>query len=323
MQFRAFVRAALLIAALWPALAAAQTYPARTITLVTPYSAGSGFDILSRVIAERLAARLKQPVIVDDKPGAAGNLGAGLVAKAAPDGYTLLVTGNAIAVAPALYKTLPFDPVKDFTYIAEVATGSMALVVNPKVLPVSNLAELKAAALKSPGKLNYSSAGIGTPHHLGMELFKKQLGLDIVHVPYSGATGALNDLLAGHVQLAMFPVNVVMRYAKSGQLRVIAVSGKGRSQLAPDSPTFEEAGLNDLDIGLYYFVSAPANLPPDITATLNAALVAILAEPDVRDHLLKLGLAPQSSTPQAVTSLVRDDVARWKAFIPAAHITAQ
>ena len=322
MKIRGFVRAALALAVLWPAMAVAQSYPTRPVTMVTPYSAGSGFDVLSRVVAEKLSARLHQPVIVDDKPGAAGNLGAGYVAKAAPDGYTLLVTGNAIAVAPALYKSLPFDPVTDFTYIAEVATGSMALVVNPKVLPVKTLAELKAAALKSPGKLNYSSAGIGTPHHLGMELLKKKLGLDIVHVPYSGATGALNDLLAGHVQLAMFPANVVMRFAKSGQLRVIAVSGKARSQLAPDAPTFEEAGLKDADIQLYYFVSAPAHLRPAITAKLNSEIVAVLAEPDVRDHLTKLGLAPQSSTPEAVTSLVTQDVARWKAFIPAAHITA-
>lgn len=322
MKIRGVVRAALAMAALWPAMAVAQSYPTRPVTMVTPYSAGSGFDVLSRVVAEKLSARLHQPVIVDDKPGAAGNLGAGYVAKAAPDGYTLLVTGNAIAVAPALYKSLPFDPVTDFTYIAEVATGSMALVVNPKVLPVKTLAELKAAALKSPGKLNYSSAGIGTPHHLGMELLKKKLGLDIVHVPYSGATGALNDLLAGHVQLAMFPANVVMRFAKSGQLRVIAVSGKARSQLAPDAPTFEEAGLKDADIQLYYFVSAPAHLPPAVTAKLNSEIVAVLAEADVRDHLTKLGLAPQSSTPEAVTSLVTQDVARWKAFIPAAHITA-
>jgi tripartite-type tricarboxylate transporter receptor subunit TctC len=155
-----------------------------------------------------------------------------------------------------------------------------------------------------------------------MELFKKELGLEIVHVPYSGATGALNDLLAGHVQLAMFPANVVMRFAKNGQLRVIAVSGKARSQLAPDAPTFEEAGLKDVDIQLYYFVSAPAHLPPAITARLNGEIAAILAEPDMREHLLNLGLAPQSGKPEALQSLVTQDIARWKTFIPAAHITA-
>jgi tripartite-type tricarboxylate transporter receptor subunit TctC len=322
MQIRSFVCATLLLVALSLRVVFAQTYPTRPVTMVTPYSAGSGFDVLSRLLAEKLSSRLKQPVIVDDKPGAAGNLGAGYVAKAAPDGYTLLVTGNAIAVAPALYHNLPFDPIKDFTYIAEVATGSMALVVNPHVLPVKNLAELKAAALKNPGKLNYSSAGIGTPHHLGMELFKKELGLDIVHVPYSGATGALNDLLAGHVQLAMFPANVVMRFAKSGQLHVIAVSGNARSQLAPDAPTFEEAGLKDVDIQLYYFVSAPAHLPSAITLRLNSEIVAILADPEVREHLLNLGLTPKSDSPEALTVLVTQDIARWKAFIPAAHITA-
>jgi tripartite-type tricarboxylate transporter receptor subunit TctC len=323
MQVRALVRALPVLAALWPAMAFSQTYPTRPITLVAPYSAGSGIDILSRVLAERLGTRLKQPIIVDNRPGAGGNLGTGYVAKAAPDGYTLLLTGNAFSVAPALYKSLPFDPLKDFTHIAEVATGSMALVVNPKVLPVTNLAELKAAALKNPGKLNYSSAGIGTPHHLGMELLKRQLGVDIVHVPYSGATGALNDLLAGHVQLAIFPVNVVLPYAKDGQLRVIAVSGKGRSQLAPQAPTFEEAGLKDLDIDLYYFVSGPAKMPPAITARLNSEVVATLNDPELRGRLLQLGLGPQSSTPEAVTSLVVEDVGRWKAFIKAAHIIAE
>ena len=323
MQVRALVRALPVLAALWPAMAFSQTYPTRPITLVAPYSAGSGIDILSRVLAERLGARLKQPIIVDNRPGAGGSLGTGYAAKAAPDGYTLLLTGNAFSVAPALYKSLPFDPLKDFTHIAEVATGSMALVVNPKVLPVTNLAELKAAALKNPGKLNYSSAGIGTPHHLGMELFKRQLGVDIVHVPYSGATGALNDLLAGHVQLAMFPVNVVLPYAKDGQLRVIAVSGKGRSQLAPQAPTFEEAGLKDLDIDLYYFVSGPAKLPPAITARLNSEVVAALNDPELQSRLLQLGLVPRSSTPEAVTSLIVEDIDRWKAFIKAAHITAE
>ncbi len=321
MQIRRFVGAVFATAILWPAIAIAQGYPTRPITMVTPYSAGSGFDVLTRLIAEKLSTRLQQPVIVEDKPGAAGNLGAGFVAKAAPDGYTLLVTGNALAVAPALYNNLQFDPLKDFTYIAQIATGSMALVVNPKVLPVESLAELKAAASKNPGKLNYSSAGIGTPHHLAMELLKQKLGLDIIHVPYSGATGALNDLLAGHVQLAMFPANVVMRFAKDGQLRVLAVSGAARSQLAPDAPTFEEAGLRDVDLELYYFVSGPAGLPPTITSKLNNEIVAIIADPVVRAHLLNLGLTPRSSTPEALNSMFRDDVARWKAFIPAAHIT--
>jgi tripartite-type tricarboxylate transporter receptor subunit TctC len=323
MQGRAVARVLPALALLWPMAAFSQAYPTRPITLVAPYSAGSGIDILSRVLADKLAVGLKQPVIVDDRPGAGGNLGAGYVAKAEPDGYTLLITGNALSVAPALYKQLPFDPLKNFSHISAVATGSMALVVNPKVLPVKNLEELKSAALKNPGKLNYSSAGIGTPHHLGMELFKRQLGLNITHIPYGGATGALNDLLAGHVQLAMFPVNVVLPYAKSSQLRVIAVSGTGRSQLAPDSPTFEEAGLKDLDIGLYYFISGPANLPAAVTAKLHDEIVATLNEPAVRDRLLELGLVPQSSTPEAVTSLIDEDVNRWMTFIKAAHITAQ
>jgi tripartite-type tricarboxylate transporter receptor subunit TctC len=197
----------------------------------------------------------------------------------------------------------------------------MALVVNPTALPVKTLDELVIRVRANPGKLNYASAGNGTPHHLGMELFKRQLGLDIVHVPYRGATGALNDLLSGQVPLAMFPVNVVLPHVKDGKLAVIAVSGKGRSVLAPDAPSFEELGLKNLDLDIYYFISAPAHLPHDVTARLNADIGG--AVNDVRDQLLGLGLVAERSTPEAIADLVKSDVARWKEFIASANITVE
>ena len=318
-----WIAGALLVAGLAAgARAQAQSYPDRPVTLVAPYSAGSGIDIMARIFADDLTKRLGQPVIVDNRPGAGGNLGTDYVARATPDGYTLLITSNGLPVAPALYKNVAFDPVRDFAHVAKLATGSMALVVNPQALNVSSLDELVARAKAEPGKLNYSSAGNGTPHHLDMELLKRRFGLEITHIPYSGATGALNDLLAGHVQLAMFPVNVVLPFVKAGQLRALAVSGKGRSLLAPDQPTFDELGLHDLDLDIYYFISAPARTPQPIVERLNAAIVAMLSAPEMKERLLKLGLVPDPSSPATLAALIAADTARWKAFIPAAHITA-
>ncbi len=312
---RAILRAGAIVAGLWAAQASAQSYPTRPVTLVAPYSAGSGIDILARMFGESLGRHLGQPIVVDNRPGASGNIGTEFVAKSAPDGYTLLLTTNTLAVAPALYK-VSFDPVRDFTHISEIVTGSMALVVNPEALPVKSLDDLAAVARAQPGKLNYASSGNGTPHHLDMEILKRRLGLDIVHIPYSGATGALNDLLAGHVQLAMFPVNVVLPFVKSGQLRVIAVSGKGRSLLAPDTPTFEELGLKALDLDIYYFLSGPAGLPRPAVERLNGATAQALNEPELRQRLVALGLNPEASTPVAIAALIERETAQWKDLIP-------
>jgi tripartite-type tricarboxylate transporter receptor subunit TctC len=299
----------------------AQPYPSRPVTLVVPYAAGSGVDILGRILANNLSQRLGQPMIIDAKPGAGSAIGTDFVAKAQANGYTLMLTTSVLPVLPALYKKVPFNPVSDFTHISKVATGSMALVINPTAMPVKTLDELVARARANPGKLNYGSAGNGTPHHLGMELFKRQLGLDIVHVPYRGATGALNDLLSGQVPLAMFPVNVVLPHVKDGKLVVIAVSGKGRSVLAPDAQSFDELGLKNLDLDIYYLISGPANLPPDVTARLNAEIGG--AVDDARDLLLGLGLVAERSTPDTIAELIKSDVTRWKEFITSANITVE
>ena len=309
------------VALLWSTAALTQPYPSRPVTLVVPYAAGSGVDILARILMAKLGQRLGQPIIVEAKPGAGSAIGTDFVAKSVPNGYTVMLTTNVLPVLPALYRSVPFSPVSDFTHISKVATGSMALVVNPTVLPIKSLDELVARARAEPGKLNYGSAGNGTPHHLGMELLKHQLGLNIVHIPYKGATGALNDLLGGQVPLAMFPVNVVLPYVKDGKLSVIAVSGKGRSILAPEAPSFDELGLKNLDIDVYYFISGPAKLPPEITAKLNSEIASTLN--DVREPLLALGLVAEHSTPDALATLINDDAARWKELITSARITVE
>ena len=207
------------IAVVWSAEASAQTYPSRPITLVVPFAAGSGVDVMARQDRGQCVAAARAADIVDNKPGAGSVIGAEFVAKAAPDGYTLMYTANVLPVLPGLYKNLPFDPVTDFTHISKVGTGGVALLVNPRVLPVKSLDELVARARAQPGKLSFSSSGNGTPHHLGMEALKDQFGLDIVHVPYRGSPAALNDLLAGHVHMALFPVNSSLPQIRNGDSR--------------------------------------------------------------------------------------------------------
>lgn len=307
---------------LTPSIGSGQAYPTRPITLVTPYAAGSGIDAMARLVGSHLSQRLGQPVIVDNKPGASGNIGSELVAKSAPNGYTLMVQSTPLVVTPAPYKNVPYDPVADFTHLVKIGIGSMALVVNQVVLPVKTFQELVAAIRARPGKINYGSSGNGTPHHLGMELLKQQLGLDVVHIPYKGATAAVTDLLAGQVQMALFPVNAVLPHAKAGKLRVIAVSGKARSVLAPDSPSFDEVGLPRLDLDLYYFISGPANMPRDIVIRLSQDIATIMRSADMREAMLKLGNEAATSTPEELTALIRTDVERWKKFISETKITA-
>jgi len=299
---------------------AAQSYPSRPITLVVPYTPGTGIDIIARTVAPRLTQRWQEPVIVDNKPGASGNIGAAIVAKAPPDGYTMMVTVNTFTITPALYKSIPYDPVKDFAPVGRVANGNVALVTNPAVLPVKNLEELKAAARTR--KLNYSSPGNGTPQHLAVELLKQRLGIDILHVPYKGAAQALTDLLGGQVQLAVLPVHTALPHARAGKLTVIAVSGERRSVLAPDSPSFAELGLAHLDIDLYFWIAGPAGLPPEIVQKWNQEIASILSAPEVRETLMKQGMVPAPGSPDEISAQIRNDIERWSRFIRETGITA-
>jgi len=300
--------------------AAAQTYPSRPITLVVPYTPGTGIDIIARTVGPKISERWGQPVVVDNKPGASGNIGAAIVAKAQPDGHTMMVTVNTFTITPALYPSIPYDPVKDFTPVGRATNGNIALVTNASALPVKTLDELVAAAKSR--KLNYSSPGNGTPQHLAVELLKQRLGIDVLHVPYKGAAGALTDLLGGQVQLAVLPVHTALPHAKAGKLNVIAVSGERRSVLAPDSPSFGELGLKNLDIDLYFWLAGPAELPRDIVEKWNRELASILALPDVRATFLKQGMVPAHSSPEEIAKQIAGDVARWKKFIAQTGIKA-
>lgn len=316
---RTIVGAAILAAT---ATAWAQSYPNRPITFVVPYTPGTGIDIVARTVGPRLTQRLGQSVVVENKPGASGNIGADFVAKAAPNGYTLMVNVNTFAITPALYKNVPYDPVKDFATITKAAKGNIALVVNPAVLQIKTLAELVAEAKAKPGKLTYSSPGNGTPQHLAMEVLKQRLGMDIVHIPYKGAAGATTDLLGGQVQLSILPVHTALPHARTGKLNLLAVSGETRSVLAPDIPTFAELGQKNLDLDLYFWFAAPAGTPREVIAVLNKEIGTILALPDVRESMLKQGLIPESGTPEEISNQIRNDVDRWKKFIAQTHITA-
>ena len=323
-----FRREALRIAALASAVllavaltASAQTYPARPIRFVVPFTAGTGPDILARTLGEAMSKRLGQPIVVDNKAGASGNIGTELVAKALPDGYTILVTVTTFAMAPALYKPLPFDPINDFAPISEVAVGNLALVVNP-ALKVATIPELIALAKTKPGALNYASPGNGTPQHLAMELFKQQMGVDIVHVPYKGSAGAVSDVIANQVPMMIMPVHTALPYAAAGKLRILAVSGDKRPSFAPDSPTFKEAGVQDYDIDLWYGLLAPAHTPPAIIERLNQEIAFALGQNEIRESLVKQGLTPTTSTPEALGTLIRTDLARWEKLVTQAKIKA-
>ena len=300
----------------------AQAWPSRPVTIIVPYSPGTGIDIVARTLSPRLSERLGQGFVVENKPGASGNLGAELTARAQPNGYTLMITVNTFVITPALFKSLPYDPVNDFAVAGRLATGNIALVDNPAVLPVRTLDELTAYVRARPGKINYGSPGNGTPQHLALELLKQRLKLDILHVPYKNAAAANTDLLGGQIQMMVLPVHTALPFARAGKLNVIAVSGESRSVLAPDSPSFAELGLKNLDIDLYFWIAGPAGMPRDIVARINRETAAILQLPEVRETLQKQGLIPSASTPDEMAAIIKSDIERWKKFIAETKIAA-
>ncbi|HUH95191.1 MAG TPA: tripartite tricarboxylate transporter substrate binding protein [Casimicrobiaceae bacterium] len=303
------------------ATAAWAAYPDRPIRIIVPYTPGTGIDILARVLGEKLAQKFKVAVVVENKPGASGDIGTQTVSQAAPDGYTLLMQASTHVTNPALRGSVPYDPVKGFTPIGPTAIGSLALVVNPSV-PAKSVQELVALAKREPGKLNYASPGSGTPHHLAMELFKQHFGVDIVHVPYKGSAGAVSDLLGGQVQLMFLPVHVALPHVKAGKLRMLAAGGAHRSPVTPDVPSLADEGLTDIDVDIWYALMGPPGLAKDQVALLNREVNALLAEPDVRDTLMKQGLTPTPGTPEQLAHTIESDLERWTRLIRAARIKA-
>ena len=300
--------------------AAQEQWPSRPVHIVVPYTPGTGADILARVFDPKLSQRLKAGFVVDNKPGATGNIGADFVAKSAPDGYTLLLTATSFTTNPAL-KPAPFDPVKDFAPVALLATGALGVYVNPQV-PAKSMREFVDLVKKEPGKLNYSSPGNGGPQHLAMELLKLETHINIIHVPYKGAGGAVADLVGGHVQAMVSALQTVAPHVQAGRLRMLGVMSAKRAEAFPDVPTLKEQGLPDLEVETWYAMFAPAGTPAPIVARLNRDLNDFLKEADVRDVLEKQGLVPGGGAPEELGARVKLELSRWTRVVKAAGIKA-
>jgi tripartite-type tricarboxylate transporter receptor subunit TctC len=301
------------------ALPAIAQYPNRPVKIVVPFTPGTGIDILARVFAQKMQDRTRNPVVVENRPGASGNIGTEAVAKAPADGYTLLMTATTIVQSAVLHKTVPYDP-RGMTPIGHAAVGNLSLVAHPSVAARS-VADLVALARAQPGKLNYASPGNATPHHLAMELLKLHFGVQLVHVPYKGTAGAVTDLLGGQVQLMFLPVHVALPQVQAGKLNMLASGGAQRSPVTPQVPSLAEAGVRDIDVDIWYALLGPAGLPREVVALLNAELVAILAEAETRAGLLKQGLSPQTGTPAELAKLIETDLERWGRVVREARIS--
>src|SRR6266567_2212306 len=314
--------AAMLLGLAYAAPAAAQpTYPNRPIRIIVPYTPGTGIDILARTIGQKLSDKLNVAVVVDNRPGASGNIGTEVAAKASADGYTLLATASTLVTNFAVQKSVPYDPVKGFTPIGPTAIGSLALVVHPSV-QAKSVKELVALPQAHPGELNYASPGSGTPHHLAAELFKLHFGVNITHVPYKGTAGAVTDLLGGQVQMMFLPVHVALPQVQSGKLKMLASGGSHRSPVTPDIPSLADEGVTDIDVDIWYAFLGPPGLGKDQIALLNREINAILRDADVRDNLLKQGLNPLPGSPDDLVRMIDTDLERWRRVVRAAKIEA-
>ncbi len=292
----------------------AQVWPAQTIKIVVPFTPGTGMDTIARTIAPKLSERLGQPVVVQNVPGASGNIGADNVARANPDGYTMLMGANTMLMAAQLYKNVPFNPVEDFASVSMTAYGTLMLVASPKS-GIKSMQELIALAKAKPGFVSYGSPGIGTPHHMAMELFKSETQLTMLHVPYKGTSGFVQDLLAGELMVGFLPVHVAQSFVSSGKLTALAVGGAARHPVAPAVATIQELGVSGVNVDIWYAFFVPAKAPPPVINRLNTEIAAIMKLPEVRSVLTNAGLDAMSSTPNELTAIVRKDYLRWGSVI--------
>jgi tripartite-type tricarboxylate transporter receptor subunit TctC len=294
-------------------------YPNRPIRLVVPFSPGGSSDAVSRLLSQKLSAQLGQQVVVDSRPGAGGNLGADIVAKSKPDGYTLLFAAGSFAVNVSLYEKLPYDPLKDFEPVAHVCRVNGILVTHPSVKAAS-VQELVALAKAQPGALNYASAGSGTILHLAGELFKTQAGVNLTHVPYKGSGPALSDLIGGQVQVMFANVPGTLQHVKAGKLRVLAATGDRRASALPEVPTIAESGLPGFQAATWFGILAPAGTPREIVAKLNAEIAKALAAPELVEHLRNEGADVVGGSPEQFRAFLKSEVERWGPVVKAAGI---
>ena len=294
--------------------AAAQEYPARPVKIVVPFAAGGPADVYARFLAQRLQESMGQPFVIENRPGGGSVVGTDVVAKSAPDGYTLLLMSNTHTVNESLMPNKPFQLMRDFTPIAPINYSDLVLVVNPAV-PVRTLQELLALAKAQPGKLNYASSGPGTPYHMAGELFKSMAGVDIVHVPYKESSAARTGVLGGQVEMMFDAVTVMNEHVKAGKVRALATSGKARSNVMPDIPTVSEAGVPGYEAVIWLGLIAPKNTPPAIVNRLNAEVTKIVARPDVQADWGKQGAVAMTMTPDTFQRYLADDIVKWEGIV--------
>jgi tripartite-type tricarboxylate transporter receptor subunit TctC len=306
---------ATLAAVLFSASVFAQAYPVKPVRLVVPFPAGGSTDVLARVISLKASDNLGQQIIIDNRPGAGGTIGSELVAKSAPDGYTLLMaTGSTHSIGPIVNPRIPYRVERDFVPIGLVANTASVLVV-PISLPVKNLAEFIALAKAKPGRLNFGSSGNGTNSHLSGELFKAQAGVFITHIPYRGTGLVLTDMLSGQIDMLVDNFVTAQPHIRDGKLRVLGVTSLQRLPFLPDVPTLDEQGLKGYDVSNWFGLYAPRDTPPDIVAKVNTAYMQAMKDPDVLKRLNNLGATPMSSTPDEMGKAVAAETARWRKLI--------
>jgi tripartite-type tricarboxylate transporter receptor subunit TctC len=312
---------ALVVGLSYPVLAADQ-YPSRPITIVVPFPPGGANDLLARLAGEKMGQLLHEPVVIENKAGAGGNIGSRYVAKAAPDGYTILLGfSGTLGINPAMYRDLGYDPAKDLTPIGTIATAAAVLVVYPG-LPIKTLEELITYAKENPDKLNYASSGTGTVVHVSTEMVLDAAGIKIRHIPYRGTGPAVSDVLAGHDQLIMPPIPSVVGMIKSGQLRAIAVTSKTRSPLLPNVPTINEAGLPGFASEQLVGLLVPSATPKPVVDKLSKTLNEVLANPNVKSKIIEVGAVPESTTPEQYAKLIADDQLKWGKIVRKLGLTA-
>ena len=298
----------------------AQTFPNKPIRLISPYAAGGANDIVCRVIAPRLSESLGQQVVVDNRPGAGSIVATSLLAKTAPDGYSIMMADIAHGANPALHSKLPYDTLKDFASVTLVALLPTVLIVHPS-LPVKSVKELIALAKSRPGQLNYSSSGAGSTNHLAAELFKNDTGIDVVHIPYQGGGQTLAALLGAQVQMTFITLPATLPHIKAGKVRVLAVSSAKRIAALPDVPTVMEAGIPDFEVYLWIGVVAPTGVPGEIITKLSTDINRVLAIADVKERISGLGANVIGSTPEQLTDFIKAEIARWnKAIKPSMRV---
>lgn len=318
---RWLLRAGLAMSAAVTLQAAAQAPGAAPIRLIVPFTPGTGIDLIARTVGPQLSERLGRPVVVDNRPGASGNIGTEAVVRAAPDGNTLLVSVNTLVMNRSLYPNLAFDPVRDLAPVARTSWGQLLLVTHPRT-GLKTAGDLVKAAKQAPGKFNYASPGVGTPHHLSMELFKNTAGVFLTHIPYRGTGPAVTELIGGQVDAMFLPIHVALPQIQAGRLVALGIGSDKRHPLLPTVPTLTEVRAGDVNVDMWYGIFAPKDTPPDLVARLNAELKTILASDAVKTAFQTQGMDPSYSTAPEFADLVRRDAQRWADLIRVQNIKA-